>query len=151
MSTSDKVSVAAVFQEPGDRARLSMASNGECIEPGVGTKRSFDRISEEEISDAEIWTEEFWRRIFERLSDDMKQDFFMAKAILPFITMIKNEIRQAYSDHFERPTLESYENFAEKHAFVKILCREIALQESKRHITRAQAVEMQQILEYDFD
>ena len=146
MYTSNNVPAPAAPHEPDARGSDRVAPDGESRQSGVGTKRSID-----DISDPEIWTKDFWNGIFERLSNDMKRDFYMAKAIHPFLTMIKNQIHQAHSDHYEKPTASSFKNFQDKHAFVLCLRREIGMHEGKGHITRAQEVEMQRILNYDFD
>jgi len=146
MNTSISVSSGAASLEPTADGSDRAAADGESRHLSVGTKQWID-----DISDAEIWTKDFWKSTFERLSLDMKRDSVMAKAIHPFLIMIKNQIRQAHSDHHERPTLSSFKNFEEKHAFVLYLRRVIGIHEGNGHITRAQEVEMQQILQYDFD
>ena len=146
MNTSIYVSASPESQEPDARGSDRVAPDGGSRQSSVGSKRSID-----DISDPEIWTKNFWNSIFERLSNDMKRDSVLVKGIHPFLTMIKNQIHQVHSDHHERPTESSFNNFQEKHAFVIYLRKRISIHELQGNITRAQEAEMQQILVYDFD
>ena len=116
MHTSINVPASAAPHEPDARGSDRVAPDAESRQPSVGTKRP-----NHDISDPEIWSTEFWNIIFGGLSLDMKRDSVLAKAIHPFLWKINNQIHQAHRDHHEGPTISSFKNFEEKHAFVLYL------------------------------
>ena len=100
--------------------------------------------------DPEIWTKDVWNSIFQRLSNDMPRDSVPAQAIHPFLTIIKMK--------FTRPAPITMTGLMPLLSTIYIQTRvcalfvsKVVLHEYQGHITRAQKLDMQTILEYDFD